>query len=237
MIASDSRQKLFEALHQAQQEFPPLQRSAENPHFRSTYAPLSEVLEKVLPILNRHQLLLLQDVVDGDEVWKLQTTLVHIESGENLVTSLPLLGNLTTPQALGSAITYARRYSLVSLLGLLTDDDDDGETASVSSPPPPSRAPVVPPTSSSPQNAWTKRLHTQAASAAEAADLDPKELLRLVVATATEGRATSTKLLQSTVEVNRATKLLHEVEVGERHVKSTINDDGEISYDWDDTEY
>lgn len=107
-------------------------KTATNPHFRSTFAPLPEVLDYVRPALAQHGLTITQ-LTDG---YELITLLMHT-SGEWLSSRYPLHPVKDDPQGLGSAVTYARRYTLLALLGLAGDDDDDGNTASGLSATPP----------------------------------------------------------------------------------------------------
>jgi hypothetical protein len=120
---------LIKSLIACQQEFAPLKKSAKNPHFKNTFVPLSEVVENVLPVLNKHGLAVTQlpsTLEDGTPA--LMTVLMH-ESGEQLSATMPLMMVKPDPQGQGSAITYARRYALMSVLGLVGDEDDDGTAA------------------------------------------------------------------------------------------------------------
>lgn len=112
---------------QAQAEFPKLQKDGENPHFRSSFITLDNLLDKVLPVLNKHGLSLVQSVTSVDGTPALLTS---VSDGENAVESTMLLMMKSNdPQGQGSAITYARRYSLMALLGLAAGEDDDGNAA------------------------------------------------------------------------------------------------------------
>ena len=118
---------LFADLLAAQMEMPALQKSAINPHFRNRYVPLEELLQTVVPILNKHNFVLLQSpTIHDDGQPALEYRLLHV-SGESVMNTMPLMSAKDDPQAQGSAITYARRYSLMSLLGLTADADDDAE--------------------------------------------------------------------------------------------------------------
>jgi len=111
----------------AQAEFPKLQKDGENPHFRSSFITLDNLLAKVLPVLNKNGLSLIQSVTSVDGVPALLTS---VSDGENAVDSTMLLMMKSNdPQGQGSAITYARRYSLMALLGLAAGEDDDGNAA------------------------------------------------------------------------------------------------------------
>lgn len=96
-----------------------------NPHFHSSYATLAAVLQVATPALSAHGLVLVQ-YREGNE---LVTRLAH-ESGAELRTTYPLKPRQDTEQGWGSAITYARRYQAMALLGLAPADEDDGQAAS-----------------------------------------------------------------------------------------------------------
>ena len=120
---------LVTALLAAQQEFPPIHKGskANTGTYSYTYASLPDLLATLLPVLQQHGLLLTQKPVEHNgDVW-LQTTLRHV-SGETDEGLVPL----PTPvdwQKWGSAVTYARRYSLTAMLGIAPDDDDDAASA------------------------------------------------------------------------------------------------------------
>ena len=97
--------------------------------FGYTYASLTTVMEAVLPHLAANNLCVLQSVQKSEgAIATITTRLVHA-SGEWIEGDcfMPIAG--TGAQAVGSAITYGRRYGLSSLLGIVTDDDDDGAAA------------------------------------------------------------------------------------------------------------
>jgi hypothetical protein len=116
---------LYTALLAFQRDAPAIQTDSVNPHFRSRYVSLHALLEAVLPVLNRHGLVLVQ-MPTGDG---LRTTIIHADSGEYIEATMQLSVEKPTPQAQASAITYARRYSLMAALGLVADEDDDGNQA------------------------------------------------------------------------------------------------------------
>lgn len=122
---------LYTAILEAQKEFPVVKKSESNPFFKSKYAGLPSVLEVVLPILHKHGVAVLQPPVSTEEgKIGVTTILVHADSGEKMESSFSMTLSKNDPQGAGSAITYARRYALVSILGLNVDDDDDGNYAS-----------------------------------------------------------------------------------------------------------
>lgn len=124
---------LAEALAAFQAEMPvvPKSKKATVPtktggSYSYTYAGLAEVSEVAMPLLTRHGLSFAACPRGTDHGYELAGVLLHA-SGESLTGSLPIFGN--SPQEIGSAITYARRYLLGSMTGLVTDDDDDGAHA------------------------------------------------------------------------------------------------------------
>lgn len=119
---------LAEAVVAAQAELPAIERDAVNPHFKSRYMTLDNLLAKALPVLNRHGLALLQQPTSLDGRPALKTTLLH-ESGERAEEVTPLVFEKGTPQAYGSALTYFRRYCAAALLGISDQGDDDGNGA------------------------------------------------------------------------------------------------------------
>lgn len=121
---------LHAALVKAQAEFPAAPKSSRNTHFHSSFANLPTVVETVRPILAAHGLAFVQTFDAAEDAVTVRTIIIH-ESGETLdcgpLRLRPVKGD---PQAAGSAITYARRYSLMAALGIVADDDDDGNAAS-----------------------------------------------------------------------------------------------------------
>jgi hypothetical protein len=120
---------LMTALLAVQAEAPKIAKNAENPHFKSKFASLDGVMEEIGPILTRHGLvwLTLPGRVDGEPV--LSYRLVHAATGEAIEGAMPLMLKTADPQGQGSALTYARRYSIMAVLGLVTGEDDDGNRA------------------------------------------------------------------------------------------------------------
>lgn len=102
-----------------------IKKDASNPHFKNTYASLPHILAEVKPILNALKCTLTQPI-RGNEV---MTIVTDTESGESESSSIPLPSGLNAQQT-GSAITYFRRYTLSSLLGLEIEDDDGNAASS-----------------------------------------------------------------------------------------------------------
>jgi hypothetical protein len=123
---------VYAALAAARQEFARAAKDGSNPHLKNRYPTLAAIVDACDEALARHGLTYSQPIVQTPAGPALRTVLVHLETGERIESDCPLLydgGTKVNPmQALGSAITYARRYGLESLLGLMREDDD-GEGA------------------------------------------------------------------------------------------------------------
>lgn len=115
-------------------------KSANNPFFKSKYAPLPDILEAIAEPLQEAGLTFSQ-IPSGDT---LCTILVHVESGEWLQGCYAMHPVKSDPQSIGSAITYARRYALGAILGLNIDEDDDGNQSSGKAPQKPVQQPQQP---------------------------------------------------------------------------------------------
>lgn len=126
----------IKALVKFQTEFGGVKADGTNPHFRSDYITLDGILETAKPILARHGLALLQDVYGNMECITVKTKLLH-ESGEALESG-ELQGKpaKNDPQAMGSLITYLKRYQVAAFLGVCESDDDDGNAAAGNPNPP-----------------------------------------------------------------------------------------------------
>lgn len=121
--------KLAPAFVALQADLKPVAKSANNPFYKSSYAPLSEVMESIQPVIAKHKLAIAQFPTNLDGVSALQTVLIH-ESGQTLqFAPVPLLLSKQDAQSQGSAMTYARRYGVMAVLGLVADEDDDGNRA------------------------------------------------------------------------------------------------------------
>lgn len=129
MNKSESIKNLAIALAKFQGEVNNPSNTAENPFYRSKYAPLDTVLNTVRPILSKYGLSVVQaPSTEGNNI-TIATTLIH-ESGEYMeFPPLSLKMDKVTAQGAGSAITYARRYAISAILGISSEDDDDGNHA------------------------------------------------------------------------------------------------------------
>ncbi len=129
-MQSESINELAAALSKAQGEFAAIPKTETNPFFKSKYAGLPDVIGAASKTLAANGLSVSQFITRddlGSEV--LKTYLLH-SSGQYIEHDMSLhLGKLDS-QGQGSAVTYARRYSYMSVLGLVADEDDDGNKAS-----------------------------------------------------------------------------------------------------------
>ena len=117
------------ALVQAQRGFAPALKTSLNPHFRSKYVDLAGCIEAVVDALNGAGIALIQRTFEDNTGVTVETVFVH-ESGEMLECGkLHVPASKQDPQGYGSALTYARRYSLMAAAGI-APEDDDGNAAS-----------------------------------------------------------------------------------------------------------
>lgn len=128
MDKSESIKEIATALLAVQKEMPTVAKTASNPFFKSKYTPLDKVMPEALKALNKHGISVSQLVSNVEGKNSLTTLLMH-SSGEYISGTQPLILAKDDPQGQGSAITYARRYSIMSAIGMVSDDDDDGNKA------------------------------------------------------------------------------------------------------------
>lgn len=122
-------EQIATALVKAQKDFGPALKSSTNPHFRSKYADLSACVEAVIDSLNANGIALVQQLFETTGGVTVETVFIH-ESGEMLnCGKLSVPASKQDPQGYGSALTYARRYSLMAACGI-APEDDDGNAAS-----------------------------------------------------------------------------------------------------------
>lgn len=125
--------ELAAALAAAQGEMTAAAKDASNTHFKSRYATLASVWDAIRGPLSRNGLSVSQvlETPDAGPGVVVRTLLLH-KSGQSIASRyvMPIPDRLT-PQAMGSAITYARRYALAAIVGIAPSDDDDGNSASV----------------------------------------------------------------------------------------------------------
>jgi hypothetical protein len=120
----ESNTKIYAAFVKAQRGFAPALKTSTNPHFKSRYADLAACVEAVLDSLNANGIGLVQKTHQDDTGVTVETCFIH-ESGESMsggTLHVPAAKN--DPQGYGSALSYARRYSLMAACGIAPEDDD-----------------------------------------------------------------------------------------------------------------
>jgi len=127
--------KLLDALENAKQDFNKLEKSGKNNFFKTangvhTYSTLDDIFNACKEALYKHKLSLYYTLAFEDNIQYLITTLTHIDTNES-INSKSAIGTVqSTPQQIGSGITYFRRYHIQAMLNLEADFDDDGNIAS-----------------------------------------------------------------------------------------------------------
>ncbi len=130
MNQSEKLDLLATALAKAQASLSAAKKDRVNPHFKNHYATLESIWEAAREVLAPNGLSVVQtfEPTDG-RLMNIRTTLMHT-SGQWMAGVLSLAPQQATPQGIGSAITYGKRYSLGAILGIVTEEDDDGNQAS-----------------------------------------------------------------------------------------------------------
>jgi hypothetical protein len=127
MTTSEQVHEIAAALAKAQGEMEGATKSAANPFFKSKYADLASVREACMGPLSKHGIAVLQSPSAEGAVVSVETMLVH-SSGQWIRGVVTVTAKDDSPQAIGSCITYCRRYALQSFAGV-APEDDDGEAA------------------------------------------------------------------------------------------------------------
>ena len=128
MNHSDQINELAAALAKAQAELRNPVFDSQNPHFKSKFASLAQVRDTITPTLAKHGLSVTQ-LATNDEQGRpsVETVLLH-SSGQWIASTLAVPVGKADAHGAGSAITYARRYSLMAIVNVVGDQDDDGNT-------------------------------------------------------------------------------------------------------------
>lgn len=131
MKRSENIVEFSKALSAFNAEVGALAKDAENPFFKSNYLSLDKIIEETRPILQKHGLSVMQFPSGDGSTVSVTTMLLHV-SGEYIESDpLTMKPVKNDPQAIGSCVSYARRYSLQAILSLNTGaEDDDGNNAS-----------------------------------------------------------------------------------------------------------
>ena len=110
---------IYTKLAELKKEVGKMTKDSKNPFFNSKYFDINQLLEHLEPLFQKNGLMVLQPIINKEVVSKI----IEIETGDEICSYLEL-PPLTDPQKIGSAITYYRRYTLQSLLGIQAEDDD-----------------------------------------------------------------------------------------------------------------
>jgi len=116
-----------EKLFALQNEIGAISKDAKNPFYKSKYFDINSLIKQLQPLFQKHRLLLLQPIEES----LVYTRIVCVDSGEFVEASMKL-PDLADIQKLGGAVTYLRRYTLSSLLGLQSEDDDGNAASNAS---------------------------------------------------------------------------------------------------------
>jgi hypothetical protein len=152
------------ALAKAQAEMGKALKQANNPHFKSKYADLGNVMDACLPALNAAGIAVIQPTGEDEHGRFVETILIHGESGESLACRVPLIVAKNDMQGYGSAVTYGRRYGLMAMAGIAPEDDDGNAAAKA--------APKQEQRQQRPQEADAEAIHKASEYLAEADSLD-----------------------------------------------------------------
>jgi len=127
-MQSEQIDQLAKALAAAQGAMKSAAKDVENTFYKSSYADLAACMAACREPLSKNGLAIIQTTqYEGEQTW-LETTLAH-SSGQWMRSRYPVRPIKNDPQGVGSALTYARRYALMSMVGVVASDDDDGEAA------------------------------------------------------------------------------------------------------------
>lgn len=142
-LMSENINELSTALSKAQGEIQPAIKDSNNPYFSSKYADLASVWDACRQPLSKNGLSVIQ-AINQSETGMILTTILTHASGQWIKSEMPLIYKKADPndmnedgkkkksneiQALGSSLTYSRRYALSAMVGIAPSEDDDGNTA------------------------------------------------------------------------------------------------------------
>ena len=141
MVEDKSIKNIAVALGQFQSECPTIEKGKKGYGYK--YADLPSIIQTITPILKKYDLSFTQLVGGDDGKVSVTTVLIHTKSGESFETTISAdvasnKGSMSMIQAVGSVITYLRRYSLSAILGIVTDEDIDGHVTPTKKPAKPS---------------------------------------------------------------------------------------------------
>lgn len=133
-MTTKAKSSIYAKLLAAQKAMPPIKQSGYNPMFKSKYAKLDDILEAVVPVLNANGLAMVQEFCndqDGERGNGIETV-IYDEDGNVLRSGVMPVADVSKTknpaQAMGSAVSYAKRYSISAMLGIRSGDEDDGSS-------------------------------------------------------------------------------------------------------------
>ncbi len=175
MATTAGPQTLAQALILFHKDAPKIALDGENPHFKSKFPTLAGIMEAVRPALAKNDLAIAQlpTTVEGQQA--LRTMLLH-SSGESLEDTMLLSVDKPGPQAHGSALSYARRYAVLAILGLVGDEDDDANAAQGASEKKPAQKPAAKPSENGFGPEQVKRLDLVKAALLDAGAITSEQL-------------------------------------------------------------
>ena len=124
MRTSENINEIASAISSAQAQIIPAAYDAANPHFRSRYASLASCMQSCRAALSQNKIAVVQGTTCSDKYVTVTTMLIH-SSGQFISDDITIPIAQNTAQAIGSALTYGRRYGLSALVGIVSDEDDD----------------------------------------------------------------------------------------------------------------
>ncbi len=149
--------ELIKALISFQKDLKPIAKNATNPHFKSGYADLAQIMSHIMPLLAKNNLVITQPTNWVDGKLFLETWVMH-SSGARLGSTMPVEIDGKNPQHLGSYLSYLRRYAVSSMLGVTqADEDDDAHASTTTTTYATTRPPTTTPTRTTPtttQSTW-----------------------------------------------------------------------------------
>ena len=123
---STKTETLYSAFCAAQADFGEIVKSSKGA--RGKYAPLNEVLNAIVPALNEHGLVLCQPTVIDGNALLVETRIIHAASGEFMSCVYPVSELGKPHQEIGASLSYAKRYSVLSLCGVAPENEDDADS-------------------------------------------------------------------------------------------------------------
>ena len=133
-----AKKNIYQKIADIQSNVGALTKDKQNPFFKSQYFDINQLIEQTQPFFEAANLVLLQPIKDN----KVYSIIINTDNVDEALESSIELPQLNDPQKLGSAITYYRRYTLQSLLGLQAEDDDGNKAAQKPKPKPQQKAPA-----------------------------------------------------------------------------------------------